>query len=83
MKTKRVHWAIVTEKVQCKDDTLYEVANLQKFMMECCDCGLIHNFQFFIADKSGVPVPGARLMLSAARNDRLTKSNRKKKKLEA
>jgi hypothetical protein len=76
---KRVNWAVVTEKVQCQDATVYEVANLQNFKMECCDCGLIHNFQFFITDKKGTPIPGARLMLSAVRNVRLTKSNRKKK----
>jgi hypothetical protein len=79
---KRVHWAVVTEKVQCQDATVYEVANLQNFKMECCDCGLIHNFQFFPVDKSGTPIPNARLLLSAVRNTRLTKSNRKKKKLE-
>lgn len=79
---KKVHWAVVTEKVQCQDTTVYEVANLQNFKMECCDCGLTHNFQFFIIDKSGTPVAGARLMLSAVRNTRLTNANRKKKKLE-
>lgn len=77
-----VHHAVVTEKVQCQDATVYEVANLQNFKMECCDCGLIHNFQFFITDKQGTPVPGARLMLSAVRNKRMTDRNRKQKKLE-
>lgn len=79
---KKVRRGDVTEKVQCQDATLYEVANLQNFKMECCDCGLVHNFQFFITHKNGTPVPGARLMLSAVRNKRLTNASRKKKKLE-
>ena len=37
------------------------------YELQCCDCGLIHSFDFIILDNSGVPVNNCNVLFRAYR----------------
>ena len=52
------------------------------YKMACCDCGLIHDFEFAVFDEDGKEIKGA-VMFRARRNKRATSQRRRKIKWNA
>jgi len=54
---------------------------MSDYRMECCDCGLIHKFDFIVVDEdTGEPVNGFAVVFRAYRVQKRKKRNVKKEK---
>lgn len=66
----------------------WQAPHLKRYLMGCCDCGLVHEMEFRIVQPKGKqrrgyvkgdPVPGARVLFRARRSKKATEQQRKQK----
>jgi hypothetical protein len=53
---------------------------MKGYLIACCDCCLVHKFNFKVIDKNDREIKGARVIVQAFRSETKTKLLRKKHK---
>ncbi len=56
---------------QLFDFEWFQIANIEDFKLECCDCSLVHDVSW--------KIKGKKLLMRVAQNKKLTKKARKEK----
>ena len=54
---------------------------MNDYRIICCDCGLVHSFNFRIVDTNGNQVDGLNVQIQAYRMEKLTSNERKRRNI--